>query len=178
MRTAGAKHEEPAEEAGRIGPFVRSKMFSNLFASGMALVEETASYLDNDGRKASRDLSREAALSYAGVSMRLTTRLMQIASWLLVLRAVREGEMTQGEARHEKYRIGPAERRPQSAAAIAEASQGLPEALQALIQKTDTLYARITRLDHDLFGADEDEVPAAQGAAGQLQALRDAFGGR
>ncbi|WP_081871473.1 DUF1465 family protein [Parvularcula oceani] len=173
MRAAGAtKDQRPGDEAGRIGPFVRSKMFANLFANGMELVEETANYLDNDGRKASRDLSREAALAYAGVSMRLTTRLMQIASWLLVLRAVREGEMTQSEARDDKYRIGPMERRPAS-----EPAAGMPRDLQALIAQTDTLYARITRLDHDLFASEEEAAPATNDAAGQLAVLRDAFPG-
>jgi regulator of CtrA degradation len=37
--------------------------------------------------------------------MRLTTRLMQIASWLLVQRAVREGDMAATEASQERYRI-------------------------------------------------------------------------
>lgn len=179
MTPTAAKQDALQDEAGRIGPFVRSKMFSNLFASGMELVEETASYLDNDGRRASRDLTREAALAYAGVSMRLTTRLMQIASWLLVLRAVREGEMTPAEAGDDKYRIGPAERRPQDRAAMAEASAGLPDALRQLIAQTDTLYARITRLDGDLFAQEgTGPAPHARDAAGQIRALHDAFGGR
>lgn len=158
------------ETEERIEPFVRSRLFSNLFSGGMALVEETAAYLDEDGRKASRDLSREDALAYAGTSMRLTTRLMQIASWLLVLRAVREGEMTPAEARDDKYRIGPAERRP----AEGDPSEGMPQPLRALITQTDTLYARITRLDRDLF-TEEAPLPVGDDAAGQLQALKNAF---
>ena len=62
----------------------------------MELVEETASYLDGEGRQESKLLSRNAALAYAAESMRLTTRLMQVASWLLVQRAVREGDMAPG----------------------------------------------------------------------------------
>ena len=37
--------------------------------------------------------------------MRLTTRLMQIASWLLLQRAVAEGEITADQAQAEKNRI-------------------------------------------------------------------------
>ena len=70
--------------------FARSELFERTFREGMELVEETAAYLDGDGRQDSRLLSRAAALSYAGESMKLTTRLMQIASWLLVQRAVRD----------------------------------------------------------------------------------------
>lgn len=171
MTTQTALNSPLADGEDRIAPFVRSRLFTNLFSGGMALVEETAAYLDDEGRKASRDFTREDALAYAGTSMRLTTRLMQIASWLLVLRAVREGEMTPAEAADEKYRIGPAERTPSS-----DPSEGLPDTLRGLIAQTDTLYARITRLDRDLF---VDPAPAQidEGdAAGQQRALRDAFG--
>jgi hypothetical protein len=79
--------------AGVIQDFARSELFDRTFEEGMQLVEETAGYLDGAGRHDSKVLSRNAALGYATESMRLTTRLMQVASWLLVQRAVREGEM-------------------------------------------------------------------------------------
>jgi len=43
-------------------------------------------------------LERSVSLTYATESMRLTTRLMQLASWLLLHRAVKEGEMTLTQA--------------------------------------------------------------------------------
>ena len=171
MDRAGAIREDTTGPEGaeeRLMPFVQSRLFTNLFSHGMALVEETAGYLETEGRKESRSLSREATLAYAGTSMRLTTRLMQIASWLLVLRAVREGEMTPEEAGADKYRIGPPERQ-----ADRPDLDGLPTRLRQLIDRTDTLYARITRLDHDLFGALSVVVPSD--AAGQMAALRAAF---
>ena len=82
-----------------------SESFKSLFREGMALVEETAAYLDGDGREEAKRLSRLAALAYATESMRLTTRLMQMASWLLLQRAVNEGELTQGEAATEKRKV-------------------------------------------------------------------------
>jgi len=42
-----------------------SQVFTDLFRDGMALVEETASYLDGPGRKDSKGLERNAALSSA-----------------------------------------------------------------------------------------------------------------
>src|SRR6266550_3227 len=58
-----------------------SQAFADLFRDGMALVEQTAAYLDGPGRQEAKKLSRQAALAYATESMRLTTRLMQLASW-------------------------------------------------------------------------------------------------
>ena len=81
-----------------------SQAFAELFREGMALVEETATYLDGPGRQQSKKLERSAALAYATESMRLTTRLMQLASWLLLHRAVKEGEMSLAQAGKEKSR--------------------------------------------------------------------------
>src|ERR1051325_9450762 len=92
--------------AGVIQDFARSELFERTFQEGMELVEETAGYLDGAGRQDSKLLSRNAALAYASESMRLTTRLMQVASWLLVQRAVREGDMAPGAACEARYRIG------------------------------------------------------------------------
>ncbi len=69
-----------------------SENFMLLFREGMSLVEATAAYLDGEGRADSRFLDRPVALAYASESMRLTTRLMQLTSWLLLQRAVNEGE--------------------------------------------------------------------------------------
>src|SRR5580692_10333121 len=92
-------------DAHRAVDFARSELFERTFKEGMALVEETAGYLDGPGRAVSKRLTRTAALAYAGESMRLTTRLMQVASWLLVQRAVRDGDMAAIEACQERYRL-------------------------------------------------------------------------
>lgn len=150
--------------------FVRSEVFARTFREGMSLVEETANYLDGEGRDASKSLTRSAALSYAGASMRLTTQLMQIASWLLVLRALREGDMSAAEATADKYRLGRRE-----ALSPDMLSGDLPKKLMTLIDETGQLYDRILRLDTELFRA-AGARPQTQDAAAQQRALLDAFG--
>jgi len=161
--------DEGVETAGA-ETFVQSELFARTFREGMALVEETANYLDGEGREASKALSREAALSYAGSSMRLTTQLMQIASWLLVLRAVREGEMALEEAADQKYRLEQNDEPP-----AFNAADGLPEALIGLTEAAHQLFSRIRRLDKDIF-AESEKKPSQNDAAGQQRALLKAFG--
>ncbi|MGQ3292235.1 MAG: DUF1465 family protein, partial [Shinella sp.] len=84
------------------GHVASSAQFKSLYAEGMGLVEETASYLDGVGRQASKVLPRMASVLYAAESMRLTTRLMQMASWLLLQRAVNNGEMSRDQVLSEK----------------------------------------------------------------------------
>src|SRR5437764_11950848 len=100
--------ERSADEAAPIyfgEKLASSQAFAGLFRDGMALVEETAAYLDGPGRQESKKLERAAALAYATESMRLTTRLMQLASWLLLHRAVTEGELTLAQANKEKTKV-------------------------------------------------------------------------
>ena len=159
-----------ADQTNTAGAFVTSELFARTFREGMALVEETANYLDGPGREASKTLSRSAALAYAGASMRLTTLLMQIASWLLVLRAVREGELKVDEARDDKYRLKPRETIMGDLRA-----EGVPEPLIHLIEQTGALYARVARIDGDLFTARRARL-AERDAHSQQRALLEAFG--
>jgi regulator of CtrA degradation len=126
-----------------------SQVFAVLFRDGMALVEETAGYLDGPGRRESRKLERSAALVYATESMRLTTRLMQLASWLLLHRAVKEGEMTLAQASREKSKVRLAACDPGDSGSIAL----LPGRLQDLIARSIKLQAEIRRLDATIHAA-------------------------
>src|ERR1700757_4103427 len=118
-----------AWRAGVVKDFASSELFDRTFQEGMELVEETASYLDGAGRQESKHLDRTAALGYASESMRLTTRLMQVASWLLVQRAGGEGDMEPHRACDARYRIAAETAAPPSAAASAVLPVGLVDLL-------------------------------------------------
>jgi regulator of CtrA degradation len=150
--------------------FVGSALFDRTFDEGMALVEETARYLDGRGRDEARALPRKASMLYAGESMRVTTRLMQAASWLLVQRAVRDGDMDADQAAGERYRLGSKEI---CLGACAESTDMLPVALRELLGRSDSLYRRIARLDDFLFN---EGVIAALGARDHQSRLAQAFG--
>lgn len=161
----------PLYNAARVLDFARSEMFERTFKEGMALVEETAAYLDGPGRAASKRLSRAAALAYAGESMRLTTRLMQVASWLLVQRAVRDNEIGLAEAGTEKYRLIA---RNEAAASPFAGTEELPEALKALISRGAGLYERVKRLDETMYS--EPAEAAVNAISDQQARLLAAFG--
>lgn len=124
-----------------------SQGFATLFRDGMALVEETAAYLDGPGRQDSKRLERRAALAYATESMRLTTRLMQLASWLLLHRAVREGEMSLAQANKEKTKVKLTAGEPGDADTV----ELLPERLRALIERSKKLNNQVRRLDATMY---------------------------
>src|SRR5579863_4577209 len=149
--------------------FTGSALFERTFNEGMALVEETALYLDGRGRVESRDLPRKAALLYAGESMRVTTRLMQAASWLLIQRAVHDGDMRAEDAAGERYRLGSKEI---CLGGRTEAIDMLPATLRDLLSRSDNLYRRIARLDDVIFGGAQKQA----GVKDHIDRLNRAFG--
>src|SRR6188508_700650 len=124
-----------------------SAAFGVLFREGMDLVEETAAYLDGDGRTEAKALERAVSLTYATESMRLTTRLMQLASWLLLHRAVKEGEMTLTQANKEKSKVKLAAGEPGDPETI----KLLPERLRGLIDRSKKLNDQVRRLDANIY---------------------------
>ncbi|PHR58675.1 MAG: regulator of CtrA degradation rcdA [Robiginitomaculum sp.] len=163
----------PQAEA-RLLEFTSSELFGKTFREGMDMVEETAAYLDGPGRQDSKKLERNDALVYASQSMKLTTRLMQVASWLLVQRALKEGEMTSAEARAEKYRLVPESiSRKDDNEPLPKYAKSLPGILLDLLARSESLYERIARLDRSLYGS----IAAQQGntVADQINRLEAAF---
>jgi regulator of CtrA degradation len=162
--------EQPVSFGARLA---HSQAFADLFRDGMALVEETAAYLDGPGRQESKKLQRSAALAYATESMRLTTRLMQLASWLLLHRAVKEGEMSLDQASREKTKV--------KIAAIDSHDPNnlelLPEKLSELIARSLALQLRVRRIDTSIHNrAAADESPRSNPVERQWGLLKAAFG--
>ena len=147
-----------------------SQNFSQLFREGMKLVEETAAYLDGPGRQESKLLDRATSLAYATESMRLTTRLMQLASWLLLHRAVNEGEMSLAQANKERVKVKLAsEERPE------DASIALPERLNDLITRSKKLQDQVRRLDATIHAPVPTAAAGGNPFESQLGMLRAAF---
>jgi regulator of CtrA degradation len=162
----------PAWRDTVIQDFARSELFERTFQEGMELVEETAAYLDGEGRQESKLLSRNAALAYAAESMRLTTRLMQVASWLLVQRAVREGDMAPTAACEDRYRLNEDTKAAEAEAARAE----LPRGLTSLVDRAERLYDRVRHLDRRMYVEGAEASQPANPVLSHLDRLKTAFG--
>lgn len=158
------------------GHVATSSQFKNLYAEGMGLVEETASYLDGQGRQAAKVLPRMASVLYAAESMRLTTRLMQMASWLLLQRAVNNGEMTRDQVLSEKSKVR------LDGFNVDRAAPGwgeLPESFRDLIERSLRLQNRVALLDREMYRPQDVQtfVPDNQNSVqAQINLLQTAFG--
>jgi regulator of CtrA degradation len=151
--------------------FACSEQFDGVFKEGMALVERTAAYLDGDGRRDAKGLKAPISVIYATESMRLTTRLLELASWLLVRRGLKEGELTQAEAARKRERI---KLRPFGRPSHIQHFAELPMGLRALIEESFALNDRIMQLDRAI--EKPADLPVANPVAAQMAELTRAFG--
>ena len=154
-----------------------SSSFKPLYDEGMKLVEQAAEYLDGEGRAEAKTLSRVAATLYAAESMRLTTRLMQIASWLLLQRAANSGEMTRDQVASEKAKV-----RLDTLSAAKESASWteLPQAFRDLVSHSLTLQGVVRRMDEEIYGEDKSDQGSAvvNPVNDQISLLNTAFSHR
>jgi len=155
--------------------FQASEQFDRVFTEGMALVERSAGYLDGEGRREAKGLPSNVTVLYATESMRLTTRLLELASWLLIRRALKEGEITAEEAQKKRARVKlQTLGRPSHTKGFSE----LPKGLRELIEASFSLHDRIVQLDRamaPLAATQEVQTPPANPVASQVEVLERAF---
>ncbi len=158
-----SSNRESAMTVDFLSRFTASRQFQEVFQEGMGLIEETANYLDGQGRQDVRELDKQGSVTYASQSMRLTTRLMQLASWLLLQRAISSGEISRAEAEQEKGRISlddMGEGQPLTG------EDKMPEALKELVGRSLRLHERILTLD--VMIAEQDETLLTGEAANEV----------
>jgi regulator of CtrA degradation len=117
--------------------------FSRTYDEALAMLRETRDYLAGRGKMELRTLANEAALDYSRESMRLTARLTQVMAWLLLQRAVHVGEITPEDARKPEHRLSGQD----ICLAPSDGLERLPSRLISLLERSDSLYRRIERLD-------------------------------
>ena len=157
--------------------FAQSQKFDELFRSGMALVERTAAYLEGQGRREAKGLKPPISIIYATESMRLTTRLLELASWLVVQRALRDGDISEADAEARRKRI---KLRTLGRPSHIKHFEMLPAGLRELVVESFAFSDRLVQIDRAIRDeAVSSQAPAAPNPVGQqLERLSAAFATR
>ncbi len=116
--------------------------FAVLYEDGLGLAARLSAYLSGPGRDYADNLPLNERLAYHDEARELTTLLLQLAAWLLMERAVAEGEMTVAYAREEAEAL---ELRPRRT----PGPLGIPDGLRALRAEAELLRLRVVaRAEH------------------------------
>jgi regulator of CtrA degradation len=150
----------------------RKTEFLALFREGMGLVEKAAAYLDGPGRRESKCLNPYVTLAYATESMRLTTRLTQLATWLLARRAVMNGEPLPPVGSANDPLVLP----PMSRMTGSRGYDELPVQLKELIEEAHRLHGKIRDFDAMDRGEARPVARKFNPVAAQVAQIQAAFG--
>ncbi len=118
--------------------------FDRTYRETMTLLVETRDYMRFREPADRGALPDDHRLAVNCEALRLTSRLTHIMAWLLIQKAVHAGEISPAEAAAEDHRLaGQAVCRARGTAG----GIALPPALEALLERSYRLYARVERLD-------------------------------
>ena len=137
----GAMNSTESSPAATPAP---TAFFGRTFDEALALTREARDYLRDYGEEESRELTADIAPQYSVEIMRLTSRMTNMMAWLLVQRAVHQGELTRQEVREDNWRLGGSDICLRDGAVDPEL---LPPYLCDLLRRSERLYRRIARLD-------------------------------
>ncbi len=134
-----------------------AKLVDQLYQEAMGLAEDARDYFDHVGQWDRKRLGPMDRVLFSCESLKVTTRLMHVISWLLVRKAVMAGEMQAGEALAPDRRLG---RASLTSAEDSPRLKTLPPSSQRLIVKSQEIYLRIKRLEESLGEDDVSDGPA------------------
>jgi regulator of CtrA degradation len=120
-------------------------LFTRTYDETLDLIVEARNYMVYTrpaGRRAIRPSGDNLRLSCE--ALRVTSRLTQVMAWLMLQRAVQDGEITATEACDEKNRLS-----GQSVCLdeSGEEDTEIPAGLRSLLHRSLSLYKRISRLE-------------------------------
>lgn len=134
-----------------------------LYAEALGLADEARGYFSQAGQDDRLDLEPMERVLFSCESLKVTTRLMHVISWLMVGKAVAAGEMTPEEASVPERRLGFVE---ESNEVREPRLTQLPSQARALVRRSVDLYERVSRIEASL----------AHHGPGGARALQDRLG--
>jgi regulator of CtrA degradation len=146
-------------------PRLQRRLVDSFYTEAMVLADEARHYFDEGGRAEREALPPMERVAFSCESLKVTTRLMHVISWLLTQRAIAAGELP------ENWALDPARRLGAAPTTDVELLARFPAQARGLIWSSVDLHRRVALLDAALTG----EVAVVSPARSMLDRLATAF---
>ena len=123
--------------------------FRRTYDETMDLMVEARNYMAYVERRERERAGAMAGLRISCEAMRVTSRLTQVMAWLMMQRAVHEGELEAEEALAAAHRLSGGEVCLDD---TFSADTALPNGLRSLLDRSLSLYQRVARLEEQMIG--------------------------
>ncbi len=117
---------------------------SRTYDEAMSLLVETRNYLSFRQSADGARIQPMDRLKLTREAFRLTSRLAQVMAWLMLRRAVINGEIADAEARRPEHRLAGHD---VCLARADDLGDWLPDGMRGLLERSRALYERVARLD-------------------------------
>jgi len=146
------------------------RLIDSLYVEALVLADEARAFFDQHEGVARAAVSGMGKVTFACESLKVTTRLMHVIAWLLVQRAIVNGELAASVRGDDRFRLGAA-----TVSAVGVAQHGNHE-MMALMIASEDLYQRVARLERQFVGrARGRRMPPPSPARDLLHRLERAF---
>lgn len=123
--------------------------FRRTYDETLDLMVEARNYMAYVERRERERAGAVAGLRISCEAMRVTSRLTQVMAWLMMQRAVHEGELAAEDALAEANRLSGGEVCLDDSFS---ADATLPNGLRSLLDRSLSLYQRVSRLEQQMIG--------------------------
>ena len=127
----------------RYGVAFRLIVFTRTYDEALDMVVEALNYMTYMESRENRACRRRRDTKYIIEAMRITSRLLQVMAWLMLLRAVQRGEICQEEIYLDNNRLSGQE----VCLSTALGDFNPPTGLRSLLDRSHDLYRRVSRLE-------------------------------
>ena len=149
----------------RYGVAFRLIVFTRTYDEAFDMLVEARNYMTYMEPRENRSCNRRRDTMYTVESMRITSRLLQVMAWLMLVRAVQRGEICQEEVCLDSNRLSGKEVCFNTAMGD---NFNPPTGLRCLLDRSYGLYRRVSRLE---------EMVLARVVAGSFVTAADAGAG-
>ena len=122
--------------------------FGGTYDEAMTLMVEARNYICHVEQRERRKVEAVTGLRMSCEAMRVTSRLTQVMAWLMMQRAVHQGEIAPKDALTEENRLSGTDVCLDESFGSDEA---LPSGLRSLLSRSLNLYQRIARLENQML---------------------------
>jgi regulator of CtrA degradation len=119
------------------------------FEEGVALTLEARNYIAYHEQADRKALNLPDCLHIGYHHTRVSSRLIQVMTWLLAMKAVSSGEISREQFQAPAFALGGG---PECADESGPEMDELPQGLRSLLERTHRLYMRVKRLDEQVRG--------------------------
>lgn len=119
-------------------------VFTKTYDEAFALIVEARNYMRHMEPRERRSAAGSDGLKFSCEALRVTSRLTQVMAWLMMQRAVQDGEVSLDEALRDDNLLSGQEVCLSVAAA---GNLDLPAGLRSLLDRSFRLYERVWRLE-------------------------------